>query len=318
MEPKRLNKYISDAGFCSRREADELLEQGRVTVNGKIPQPGTMVTAKDKVRIDDQILSVREEEPVFLALNKPAGIATSADRSVRNNIISAINHPASLQPIGLMDRDAEGLIFLSNDKDLVNRMTKGDYKYEKEYIVTVDKVITPAFLEKMSEVSGPAEFSEESKKNHISRLDPTRFKIVLEPGTNHHVKRLVEAQGYKLVKLKRTRIQNLTISQLATGHWRTLTPVEVDELKKVLSSKVAGRKPFGASRSGSSAGRGTNTFNGKRSESAPARPGRPAGAAAKRKTSKTTGGPTKRGTRGSSRTTTKGSVGRGNASRKSR
>ncbi|MCC9167557.1 pseudouridine synthase [Pontibacter harenae] len=316
MEPKRLNKFISDAGFCSRREADELLEQGRVTVNGKIPQPGTMVTAKDKVRIDDELLNTRDEAPVFLVMNKAAGIATTSDTSARNNIISALNHPASLKPIGLMDRDAEGLIFLSNDSELVNRMTKGDYKYEKEYVVTVDKIITPDFLKKIGD-TGTAELGEEKKLNQVSKLTPTRFRIVLEPGTNHHVKRLVEALGYKLVKLKRTRVHNISLGKLAINHWRTLTEPEVADLRKVLSSKVASRAPAYGTTSGKP------SFSGRSNTSRPtrgaaAKPGQSSSATTGKRTSSRSGDPTNKGNRGATKGPARGASGRSGTPRKTR
>ncbi|MDQ3292163.1 MAG: S4 domain-containing protein [Bacteroidota bacterium] len=237
MEAKRLNKFISDTGFCSRREADKLLEQGRVTVNGKIPEPGTKVTAKDKVRIDDELLHVREEEIVFLLFNKPAGIATTTDLSVRNNIISALNYPASLLPIGFLDREAEGLLFLSNDTEQVRKMTKNDAKYEKEYIVTVDKLISGDFLTKVSE-GGIPEPGATRKKNFVAKMGTNRFRIVLEPSTNHHIKRIVEALGYKVVHLQRTRINNFTAGKLQVGMWRTLTEAEINEIKSVVAGKA--------------------------------------------------------------------------------
>ncbi|QNF32691.1 pseudouridine synthase [Adhaeribacter swui] len=245
MEAKRLNKFISDTGFCSRREADNLLEQGRVTVNGKVPDAGTKVTAQDKVRIDGEMLRIRHEEPVFLLFNKPAGIATTTDLSVRNNIIQALNYPASLQPIGFLDRDAEGLLLLSNDTEWARKMTKADTRYEKEYIVTVDKLISPDFLNKVSE-GGIPEPGEERKKNFVNRLGTNRFRIVLEPGTNHHLKRVVEGLGYKIVHLQRTRLSDLTAGKLHVGMWRTLTGTEITSLKNEISQKA--RRNFGSSR----------------------------------------------------------------------
>ena len=245
MEAKRLNKFISDTGFCSRREADNLLEQGRVTVNGKVPEAGTKVTAQDKVRVDGEILRIRHEEPVYLLFNKPAGIATTTDLSVRNNIIQALNYPASLLPIGFFDRDAEGLLLLSNDTEWVRKMTKADTRYEKEYLVTVDKLISPDFLIKVSE-GGIPDPGEERKKNFVTRLGTTRFRIVLEPGTNHHVKRIVEGLGYKIMHLQRIRLGDFTAGKLQIGMWRTLTPAEVTSLKGPVSQKT--RKSYGTSR----------------------------------------------------------------------
>jgi 23S rRNA pseudouridine2604 synthase len=273
MEPKRLNKFISDAGFCSRREADQLIEHERVTVNGKLPEPGTKVSATDKVRIDGQLLHVREEAPVFLVFNKPAGIATTTDRSVRNNIISALNYPASLQPIGFLDRESEGLLLLSNDTELARKITKHDNQYEKEYVVTVDKMLTPEFLVKISE-NGPPVPGGHLRKSAVTKEGPHRFRIVLEPGMYHNVKRRCEDLGYKVQHLQRVRIGNITPAKLAVGMWRTMTEAEVESIKSV----VAGRSRR------TSAARETEDYYGeefpaRRSTSKPrtagARPGRP-------------------------------------------
>jgi len=240
MEPKRLNKLISDSGFCSRREADKLIEQGRVSVNGKIPGPGMKVTAKDKVRIDDQTLTIRHEEPVFLLFNKPTGIATTTDLSVKNNIIRALNYPASILPIGFLDREAEGLMFLSNDTELVRKMTKFDTKFEKEYVVTVDKMITPEFIARIGE-TGTFGYSPAQKKNFAVKEGPNKFRIVLEPNTNHHVKKLCEDLGYKVTRLQRTRLANFTPAKLTIGLWRVLNEAEVNNLKSIVNGKAASK-----------------------------------------------------------------------------
>lgn len=236
MEPKRLNKFISDAGFCSRREADRLIEEGRVTVNGKEPDAGTKVTPKDKVRIDDQLLRVRDEAPVFLVLNKPSGMSATADMEVRDNVVRAINHPASLQPIGKLDRDDEGLLFLSNDSDFVRKLSKAESKLEKELVVTVNKPISSEFIAKLSEACASFEDGN-PKKAVVNKETSTRFKIVLEPGMNHSIKKTCEALGYQVTFMQRTRIQQITLARLQKGHWRTLTPQETDSLKKIASAK---------------------------------------------------------------------------------
>ncbi|KAA5546489.1 pseudouridine synthase [Adhaeribacter rhizoryzae] len=259
MEPKRLNKYISDAGFCSRREADRLIEEGRVTVNNKTPDAGTKVGPKDKVRIDDELLHVREEEIVFLLFNKPAGIATTTDLSVRNNIISALNYPATLQPIGHLDREAEGLMFLSNDTELARKMTKADTRFEKEYVLTLDKPVTGEFLTRISEGGAPTPGTSR-KKVFVAKEGTNRFRIVLEPGMNHHIKRMCEALGYKVTHLQRVRIANFTPIKLQTGHWRTLTEAEVETLKKIAGTK--------SGKSGAATKREEDAFFG---ESLPAR-----------------------------------------------
>lgn len=236
MEPKRLNKLISDSGFCSRREADKLIEQGRVTVNGKIPEAGIKVKATDKVRIDDQTLAIWHEDHVFLLFNKPAGIATTTDLAVKNNIIRALNYPASLLPIGFLNRDAEGLMLLSNDTELVRKLTKADTKFEKEYVVTVDKMITPDFLSRISE-AGIYDYQPDRKKNFVAKEGPNRLRIVLEPNTNHHIKKLCEDLGYKVVHLQRTKLGQFTPAKLAVGFWRVLTVAEVDNLKSLITNK---------------------------------------------------------------------------------
>ncbi|MGV3642510.1 MAG: pseudouridine synthase [Adhaeribacter sp.] len=234
MEPKRLNKFISDAGFCSRREADQLIVHERVTVNGKLPDAGTKVSATDKVRIDGQLLHVREEAPVFLVFNKPPGIATTTDRSVRNNILSALNYPASLQPIGFLDRESEGLILLCNDLELARKITKADNLYEKEYVVTVDKLVNPDFLARISENDSP---TGPRKKSAVTREGTNRFRIVLEPGMYHNIKRRCEELGFKVQHLQRVRISSITPAKLPVGMWRNMTAAEIDSIK----SMVAGR-----------------------------------------------------------------------------
>ena len=293
MEPKRLNKFISDSGFCSRREADRLIEEERVTVNGKLPEPGMKVSAKDKVRIDDQLLTVREEEPVFLLLNKPSGMSATADMGVRDNVVRAINYPASLQPIGHLDRDAEGVLFLSNDGDLVRKITKADNKYEKEYIVTVDKLISQDFIAKLIG-GGESESGEKLQKTFIAKEGSTRFRIILRPNTNHNLKRMCEDLGYKVVHLQRVRIENFTLAKLPNGHWRKLSPAEVETLASITGSRGSKSQPSDASdRSGARIGKSRN----KASEGSSPRIGKskPGGSGAKR-----TAGPKAGGSQGSS------------------
>ncbi|WP_114783093.1 pseudouridine synthase [Botryobacter ruber] len=229
MEPKRLNKFISDTGFCSRREADRLIEEGRVTVNGKEPDAGTKVTAKDKVRIDDQLLQVREEEPVYLVFNKPANMSAKSDPAVRDNVVRAINYPATLLPIGHLEREAEGLLFLSNDSNFVQKMTRADNKFEKEYVVTLDRIISSDFLAKMGE-GGPAMEGVVRQRTFVAREGSARFRIVLQPGSNHNIKKMCEGLGYRVVHLQRLRINDITLAKLPVGYWRTLTQEEVDNL----------------------------------------------------------------------------------------
>ncbi|WP_170866179.1 S4 domain-containing protein [Pontibacter flavimaris] len=236
MEPKRLNKFISDSGFCSRREADRLIEEGRVTVNGKQPEAGTKVTPKDKVRVDDQLLSVRDEAPVFLVLHKPSGMSATADMGVRDNVVRAINHPASLQPIGKLDRDDEGVLFLSNDSDLVRKLAKSDNRLEKELIVTVNKPFSSEFIAKLSEACASFEDGN-PKKAAVHKESTTRFRIVLEAGMSHGIKKICEALGYQVTFLQRVRVENITLTKLQKGHWRTLSAPEIENLKQIASAK---------------------------------------------------------------------------------
>ncbi|EJF08146.1 MULTISPECIES: pseudouridine synthase [Pontibacter] len=234
MEPKRLNKFISDSGFCSRRDADELIEQGRVTVNGKIPtDPGMKVTPKDKVRIDDEMLRVKQEQPVYLIFNKPANMSATSDMAVRDNVVRAINFPATLEPTAMLEREAEGIIFLSNDGDFVRGMKRADNKYEKEYIVTVDKMITADFLQKISGGGAPVP-GEERVNNSVSKETQTRFRITLKPGTDHYLKRMCESLGYKVMHLQRVRFGEFSLAKLPSGHWRVLTPQEVNSLTSLV------------------------------------------------------------------------------------
>ncbi|WP_187260612.1 pseudouridine synthase [Pontibacter beigongshangensis] len=301
MEPKRLNKFISDSGMCSRREADNLLEQGRVTVNGKQPKPGTMVTAKDKVRVDDQLLQVREEEPVFLAFNKPAGIAVTTDISVKNNIIRSLNYPASILPIGHLDRDEEGLIFLSNDSELVRKITRADNRYQKEYLVHVDKPITSEFLTKLTAGGETTEPGEEQKKSSVTKEATTRFRIVLEPGTNHHVKRMCESLGYKVQHLQRVRIESIKLAKLPLGFWRAMTEAEIAQITSILSQKYSKPAKTGRGRGSESSyreerpARSTSSHTRETAPTGGKTKASRAGTAAKRGTGRTESNPRTRG-----------------------
>ncbi|MBF9254344.1 23S rRNA pseudouridine(2604) synthase RluF [Pontibacter sp. 172403-2] len=234
MEPIRLNKFISDTGTCSRREADKLIEQGRVMVNGKIPEVGTKVTVHDKIRIDGQTLEVNREAPVYIALNKPAGIITTTDLSQRDNIIRFVNYPERIFPIGRLDKDSEGLIFLTNDGDIVNKILRAGNRHEKEYLVTVDKTITPDFINKMS--TGVGILGVQTKKCFVAQEGPNRFRIILTQGMNRQIRRMCEALGYEVITLQRTRIMNITLAKLPLGQWRNLTEEEI----RVIQSMVSG------------------------------------------------------------------------------
>ncbi|WP_299986843.1 S4 domain-containing protein [uncultured Pontibacter sp.] len=300
MEPKRLNKFISDSGFCSRRDADELIEQGRVTVNGKIPtDPGMKVTPKDKVRIDDEMLRVKQEQPVYLIFNKPANMSATSDMAVRDNVVRAINFPATLEPTAMLEREAEGIIFLSNDGDFVRGVKRADNRYEKEYIVTVDKMITADFLQKISGGGAPVP-GEERLNNSVSKETQTRFRITLKPGTDHYLKRMCESLGYKVMHLQRVRFGEFSLAKLPSGHWRVLTPQEVNSLTSLVpggkgtssrkTSESSYDRPARGERSGARSGTGsasssrdgasgTNARTG--AGQGPARGGRPGSSSSK-------------------------------------
>ncbi|MEJ8756999.1 23S rRNA pseudouridine(2604) synthase RluF [Pontibacter sp. H259] len=236
MEPIRLNKFISDTGTCSRREADKLIEQGRVTVNGKQPEIGAKVTARDKVRVDGNLLQVDAIEPVYLLLNKPAGIETTTDRSQRDNIISFVNYPERIFPVGRLDKDSEGLIILTNDGDIVNKILRAGNKHEKEYIVTVDKPVNQAFVDKMS--NGVSILGVNTKKCFVEQLGANKFRIILTQGMNRQIRRMTEALGYEVQTLQRTRIMHLSLNKIPLGQWREMTEPEIAEMMRLVESST--------------------------------------------------------------------------------
>lgn len=224
---KRLNKYISETGFCSRREADKLIEQGRVTINGQLPEMGTKVTDNDEVCIDDKPVRSKEK-PVYIALNKPTGITCTTERDIPGNIVDFIGHHKRIFPIGRLDKPSDGLIFLTNDGDIVNKILRAGNNHEKEYVVRVDKPVTPEFIKQMSSgvnildtVTLPCKVTQETKFS---------FRIVLTQGLNRQIRRMCEALGYEVFKLRRVRIMNISLDGIPNGKWRYLTDAEVAEI----------------------------------------------------------------------------------------
>ena len=232
---KRLNKFISETGFCSRREADKLIEQGRVTLNGKLPQLGTKVSNSDSVEIDGTPIN-KKEVPVYLAFNKPVGITCTTELKIRDNIISYISYKKRIFPIGRLDKPSEGLIFLTNDGDIVNKILRAGNNHEKEYQVTVNKPVTPQFLEKMA--NGVPVLDTVTKKCFVAREGKSSFRIILTQGLNRQIRRMCETLGYSVMKLKRTRIMNISLKGLRVGEWRYLTPHEITEIQRLVSSSV--------------------------------------------------------------------------------
>lgn len=220
----RLNKYISESGVCSRREADKWIEAGRVTCNGTLAALGTKVAIGDEVRIDGELLGVKKK-PVYIALNKPVGVTCTTEDQVEDNIIDLIGHAERIFPIGRLDKDSEGLILLTNDGDIVNEILRAENNHEKEYIVTVDRPITDLALSMMS--NGVKIMGEITKPAKVVRLDDTTFTVILTQGLNRQIRRMCSALGYRAQRLQRVRIIDIELGELARGKWRDLTEVEV-------------------------------------------------------------------------------------------
>jgi len=238
MEKTRINKYLSEVGYCSRRAADKLLEEGRITINGKIPELGTKVSDEDIIEVDGKTIRDSEEKPVYIAFNKPVGIVCTTDtKRERDNIIDFINHPKRIFPIGRLDKPSEGLILLTSDGDIVNKILRARNNHEKEYLVRVDKPINPKFLEKMR--NGVPILDTVTKKCEVEKIDDMTFRIVLTQGLNRQIRRMCEYLGYDVKKLKRIRIMNIKLD-LPVGKWRDLTDEEMKNLNFLLqdSSKT--------------------------------------------------------------------------------
>ncbi len=227
-----INKYISDLGFCSRREADKYIEQFRVEINGSIALKGNRVKEGDVVTIDGEKLKTTKKT-VYIAFYKPRGITTTTDTTDKNNIISYINYKTRIFPIGRLDRPSEGLIFLTNDGDIVNKILRAGNNHEKEYIVTVDKDITGDFLQKMR--NGIRIDGVMTRKCKVEQLGKNKIKLILVQGLYRQVRKMCEACGYHVTQLIRTRIMHLTIKNLAAGQWRYFTPEEIKQMEIALT-----------------------------------------------------------------------------------
>lgn len=233
----RINKYISEKGICSRREADKMLEQRRITINDRIAQIGTIVEEGDIVKIDGKPLK-KKDKTVYIAFNKPVGIVSTTDKNEKDNIVDYINYPKRIFHIGRLDKDSEGLIFLTNDGDIVNKILRAGNNHDKEYIVTVNKPITQDFLIRMSK--GVPILGKVTKKCKVSMISKNVFRIILTEGLNRQIRRMCEALGYEVVKLKRIRIMNVKLEDLPIGRWRYLSDDEIEDLNKLVqkSSKT--------------------------------------------------------------------------------
>jgi len=240
----RLNKFLSELGFCSRREADRMIEQGRVRVNGEIPELGTKVTNDDVITVDGKPLNAKPEL-VYLAFNKPIGITCTTDTNIKDNIVDYLNYPSRIFPIGRLDKPSEGLIFLTNDGDIVNKILRAGNNHEKEYIVTVDRPISADFIRLMSE--GIPILDTVTKKCFVKMESKFVFRIILTQGLNRQIRRMCEALNYEVTKLKRVRIMNVSLDGIRTGEWRYLTAEEMNTINEMVadSSKTEEASLFG-------------------------------------------------------------------------
>lgn len=230
-----INKYISSTGFCSRREADKYIEQQRVTINGKTVGLGARVAAGDKVAVDGEPIKLKtSNKPVYIALNKPVGITSTTDTKDKTNIISFINYPKRIFPIGRLDKDSDGLIFLTNDGDIVNKILRAENNHEKEYIVTVDKAITPDFIQKMG--NGVPVLDTVTQKCFVKQEGSRKFRIILTQGLNRQIRRMCEYLGYEVKKLTRIRIMNVELGNLLAGKWRYLTASEIATIEQLIAT----------------------------------------------------------------------------------
>lgn len=229
----RLNKYISESGFTSRREADKLIESGKVKVNGVTAVTGLKVSSGDVVEVCGQVIS-NHQKPVYIALNKPVGITCTTESKIKGNIVDFVNHKQRIFPIGRLDKDSQGLIFLTNDGDIVNKILRAGNNHEKEYIVTVNKNINPEFIKGMA--GGVPILGTVTKKCRVTQENKRTFRIILTQGLNRQIRRMCEYFGYTVTKLERIRIMNVKLGKLKIGQWRDLTPQELKEINNLIKS----------------------------------------------------------------------------------
>lgn len=233
-ETTRINKFLSEVGFCSRRAADKLIEEGRVTINGKVPEMGTKLLPGDEVRVDGKLISAGQEDHIYIAFNKPIGIVCTTDvEGEKDNIIDFIKHPRRIFPIGRLDKPSEGLILLTSDGDIVNKILRAGNNHEKEYIVTVDKPITDEFIHRMS--NGIPILDTVTLKCKVEQIQRFKFKITLTQGLNRQIRRMCEYLEYDVKKLMRIRIMNINLD-LPAGKWRYLTQEEMSEINKLVAN----------------------------------------------------------------------------------
>ncbi|NLX73278.1 MAG: 23S rRNA pseudouridine(2604) synthase RluF [Bacteroidales bacterium] len=227
----RVNKYLSEAGYCSRRKADQLIDEGRITINGKRPEKGAKVSPDDEIKVDGRLIGEPLEKHVYIAFNKPVGIVSTTDtKGEKDNIIDYIAHPKRIFPIGRLDKASEGLILLTSDGDIVNKVLRAGNNHSKEYIVTVDKPITAEFIRRMG--SGLPILNTVTLKCEIEKLDRESFRIVLKQGLNRQIRRMCAYLGYEVKTLKRVRVMNIHLD-MPPGKWRNLSEQELAELMRL-------------------------------------------------------------------------------------
>lgn len=223
----RLNKYLSETGMCSRREADTWIASGRVSVNGKRAELGTQVTEADEVRVDNRVVggARKKKKKIYICLNKPVGVTCTTERGVKDNIVDFIGHEERIFPIGRLDKESEGLILLTNNGDIVNEILRSENNHEKEYLVTVDKPVTDAFIAGMA--GGVRILDTRTKPCKVSRIGKFEFRIILTQGLNRQIRRMCEVFGYGVRRLQRVRVVNIKLGGLKIGRWRNLTETEL-------------------------------------------------------------------------------------------
>ena len=227
MDKKRINKYLSEVGFCSRRKADDYISDGRVYINGKPALLGSKVNIGDEISVDGEIIQYKDKKKVYIAFNKPVGIECTGNHKVKDNIIDYINHTERLFTIGRIDKQSEGLILLTNDGDIVNNVLRAENRKEKEYIVTVNKKITTEFIDKMRK--GVRIMGRITRKCFVKKIHENRFKIILTQGMNRQIRRMCEVLGYRVTKLKRVRIMDIHLDT-KVGEYRNLNNDEIEQL----------------------------------------------------------------------------------------
>jgi 23S rRNA pseudouridine2604 synthase len=232
MKTVRINKFFTEQGFCSRRAADRMIEEGRVRINGRVAVVGDQVTDADAVTVDGRVVSHRPP-PVYLAYHKPVGVTCTTEPHVAGNIVHAVGYRERIFPIGRLDKDSSGLILLTNDGDIVNRILRAEFGHEREYVVTVDRPYPLSFLKQLEK--GVLVVGEKTRPCRTQKVDATTFRITLTEGRNRQIRRMCTALGYRVVGLVRVRIMHIRLGELPTGKWRHLMPKERDALLTAVS-----------------------------------------------------------------------------------